>query len=73
MTDAQQSVGHSGRADRPLVRARAVAKAFSGHAVLHSVDLDLYPGEVVGLLGENGAGKSIPHRKRADCAPASSS
>ena len=58
MTDAQQSVGHSGRADRPLVRARAVAKAFSGNAVLHSVDLDLYPGEVVGLLGENGAGKS---------------
>jgi len=42
----------------PLVRARAVAKAFSGNAVLHSVDLDLYPGEVVGLLGENGAGKS---------------
>ncbi len=42
----------------PLVRARAVAKAFSGNAVLHCVDLDLYPGEVVGLLGENGAGKS---------------
>ncbi|MBP1884155.1 sugar ABC transporter ATP-binding protein [Sinorhizobium mexicanum] len=40
------------------MRARAVAKAFSGNAVLHSVDLDLYPGEVVGLLGENGAGKS---------------
>ena len=46
------------RAGQPLVRARAVAKAFSGNAVLHSVDLDLYPGEVVGLLGENGAGKS---------------
>jgi len=43
---------------QPLVRARAVAKAFSGNAVLQSVDLDLYPGEVVGLLGENGAGKS---------------
>lgn len=46
------------RAGQPLVRARGVAKAFSGNAVLHSVDLDLYPGEVVGLLGENGAGKS---------------
>lgn len=43
---------------RPLVCARAIAKSFSGTAVLHSVDLDLYPGEVVGLLGENGAGKS---------------
>jgi ribose transport system ATP-binding protein len=48
----------SSLSDKPLVRARAVAKAFSGNTVLHSVDLDLYPGEVVGLLGENGAGKS---------------
>jgi ribose transport system ATP-binding protein len=44
--------------EQPLVRARAVAKAFSGNAVLHSVDLDLHAGEIVGLLGENGAGKS---------------
>ena len=47
-----------GSEGEPLVRARAVAKAFAGNAVLNSVDLDLYPGEVVGLLGENGAGKS---------------
>jgi ribose transport system ATP-binding protein len=45
-------------ATRPLVRARGIAKAFSGNTVLRTVDLDLYPGEVVGLLGENGAGKS---------------
>ncbi|MDP9588684.1 UNVERIFIED_ORG: ABC-type sugar transport system ATPase subunit [Shinella zoogloeoides] len=55
-TAGASGVGHGPR--QPLVRARAVAKAFSGNAVLHSVDLDLYPGEVVGLLGENGAGKS---------------
>lgn len=42
----------------PLVRARGIAKSFGGNRVLHSVNLDLYPGEVVGLLGENGAGKS---------------
>ncbi|MCJ8519190.1 ribose transport system ATP-binding protein [Pseudorhizobium tarimense] len=42
----------------PLLRARGIAKSFAGNVVLHSADLDLYPGEVVGLLGENGAGKS---------------
>ncbi|KXF74977.1 ABC transporter [Paramesorhizobium deserti] len=35
-----------------------MAKSFGGNHVLRSVDIDLYPGEVVGLLGENGAGKS---------------
>lgn len=58
MTGAREAAGRSDRADRPLVRARAVAKGFSGNAVLQSVDLDLHSGEVVGLLGENGAGKS---------------
>lgn len=42
----------------PLLRARGIAKSFSGNSVLHSVDLDLKAGEIVGLLGENGAGKS---------------
>nr|WP_234890426.1 sugar ABC transporter ATP-binding protein [Sinorhizobium meliloti] len=42
----------------PFLRARRIAKSFSGNAVLHSVDLDLNAGEIVGLLGENGAGKS---------------
>jgi ABC-type sugar transport system ATPase subunit len=35
-----------------------VRKSFSGVEVLHSVDLDLYAGEVLALIGENGAGKS---------------
>lgn len=58
MPGVQQAAAHRGPTGEPLVRARAVARAFSGNTVLHSVDLDLYPGEVVGLLGENGAGKS---------------
>jgi rhamnose transport system ATP-binding protein len=35
-----------------------VRKAFGGVAALRGADLDLYAGEIHGLLGENGAGKS---------------
>ena len=42
----------------PLVSARGISKSFAGIEVLGDVDLDLYPGEIHALLGENGAGKS---------------
>ncbi len=42
----------------PLVLARGVSKSFGGVEVLRDVDLDLMPGEVHALIGENGAGKS---------------
>ncbi len=42
----------------PLISARGVSKSFAGVEVLRDVDLDLYPGEIHALLGENGAGKS---------------
>lgn len=44
--------------DLPRIEARGVTKIFAGVPALDEVDLTLYPGEVVGLLGENGAGKS---------------
>ncbi len=42
----------------PLVRLRGVRMAFGGVEVVKGVDLDLMPGEVHAILGENGAGKS---------------
>src|ERR1700677_790540 len=42
----------------PLLSARGVVKQFGGVEVLTDVDLDLMPGEIHALLGENGAGKS---------------
>jgi ABC-2 type transport system ATP-binding protein len=44
-------------ADRGIT-ARGVRKAFGGRTVLAGVDLDILPGEVVGLIGPNGTGKT---------------
>ncbi len=43
---------------QPLLCLRQIRKSFGPTEVLHGVDLDIYAGEVVALLGENGAGKS---------------
>src|SRR5690606_42134020 len=42
----------------PVIAARGISKQFAGVEVLSDVDLDLAPGEIHALLGENGAGKS---------------
>jgi len=42
----------------PLLSLRAIEKSYGPIKVVRGVDLDIYPGEVVALLGENGAGKS---------------
>lgn len=43
---------------RELLRIRGLSKSFFGVEVLHGVDLSVRAGEVHGLVGENGAGKS---------------
>jgi len=45
-------------APTPLLEMRGISKAFPGVQALDKVDFTVYPGEVVGLVGENGAGKS---------------
>ena len=41
-----------------LLELRDIAKHFGAIEALKGVDLDLEPGEVLGLMGDNGAGKS---------------
>ena len=43
---------------QPLVEMVDIEKRFGGICAVERVSVDLYPGEVVGLLGHNGAGKS---------------
>ncbi|SMR83948.1 monosaccharide ABC transporter ATP-binding protein, CUT2 family [Aliiroseovarius halocynthiae] len=42
----------------PLVELVDIEKHFGGVRAVNGVSADLYPGEVVGVLGHNGAGKS---------------
>ncbi|MEV4112640.1 ATP-binding cassette domain-containing protein [Nonomuraea sp. NPDC049695] len=46
------------RADGPLFRLEGVVAGYADCTVLRGVDLAVNPGEVVALLGANGAGKS---------------
>jgi simple sugar transport system ATP-binding protein len=45
-------------ATTPIVEMRGIDKAFGPVRALAGVDLVLYPGEVLGLVGDNSAGKS---------------
>src|SRR5690606_2883320 len=47
-----------GRTMTPTVSARGVAVQLGGKTILDGVDLDVRPGQVLGLVGPNGAGKS---------------
>jgi len=45
-----------------LFRLEAVHKSYGGHDVLRGITLQVNPGEKVGLVGRNGAGKSTVFR-----------
>ena len=42
----------------PLLRMEKISKHFPGVQALDNVDFEVYPGEILGFIGENGAGKS---------------
>lgn len=42
----------------PIVKLRNIHKSFGDHMVLKGIDLDIYKGEVVTLMGPSGTGKT---------------
>ncbi len=45
--------------DQPIISLRGVDKAFGDNVVFKNLDLDVFHGETVSLLGRSGTGKSI--------------
>ena len=45
-------------ARQPVLELTGIGKDFGAIRALHDMDIQIFPGEVVGLMGDNGAGKS---------------
>ena len=44
--------------DTPIIKIRKLSKFYGDKQVLNELELDIYPGQVLGYIGPNGAGKS---------------
>ena len=44
--------------NRPVLQIKNISKSFDGRPILKKINIEVFPGEVVGLLGPNGSGKS---------------
>ncbi|RPD46718.1 ABC transporter ATP-binding protein [Paracnuella aquatica] len=42
----------------PIISLKQVNKSYGTKQVLHDINLDIFPGQVIGYIGPNGAGKS---------------
>ena len=47
------------RPPEPLIRFRNVRKAFGEKVIYRKLDLDIYPGETITIMGGSGVGKSV--------------
>lgn len=48
--------------DHPIISIKGLKKSYGSNQVLNGIDLDIYPGQVIGYIGPNGAGKSTTVR-----------
>ena len=52
------SIAAKNQNSQPLVQARGLVKRYGRVTALDHADFDLYPGEILAVIGDNGAGKS---------------
>ena len=45
--------------DQPLIVYKGVGKQFDDHVVLRDINLEIYPGETMVILGRSGSGKTV--------------
>jgi energy-coupling factor transport system ATP-binding protein len=50
--------GHLMAGDKPLLSLENISAGYNGHDVVQDVDLEIYPGDFLALVGPNGVGKS---------------
>ena len=46
------------RTDKPILQAKGLLKRYGTVVAMRGADFELYPGEILGVIGDNGAGKS---------------
>jgi lipopolysaccharide export system ATP-binding protein len=44
--------------NKPIFQIKDISKSFDGRPILKKINMEMHPGEIVGLLGPNGSGKS---------------
>ncbi len=44
---------------KPRIKIESLSKSFGGRPILRDVNLEIYPGEIVYVIGKSGAGKSV--------------
>ena len=59
MSESAAKVTGGGSARIPVLSARGLVKTFGPVVALDGVDIDVYSGEVLAIIGDNGAGKSV--------------
>jgi fructose transport system ATP-binding protein len=58
VTDTARVPGPRSETRVPVLQARNLVKRYGRVTAIENSDLELYPGEILGVIGDNGAGKS---------------